>query len=215
MKNQAWGEAADPYYNRDKQFLFHLIPDGPNVILDCGCASGRMGKKLLDIKKAAEVIGFEIFEPAAKEAMQVYKRVHVGDIEEMDLEYKEYFDVVICGDVLEHLKEPRKVVERLRLMLKPGGLIICCLPNVRHCRVLKNLLIRGDWRYEQEGIMDQTHLRFFTTKSFRRLLTEASFAVEYQGMQIYDARHRFIDRMTFGLFREFFGFQMIFSARKQ
>jgi hypothetical protein len=86
---------------------------------------------------------------------------------------------------------------------------------VRHARVLKNLLIRGDWRYESEGIMDQTHLRFFTTKSFRRLLNEASFVVEDQGMQIYDARHRFINWITFGFFKEFLGFQFYFLARKR
>jgi 2-polyprenyl-3-methyl-5-hydroxy-6-metoxy-1,4-benzoquinol methylase len=215
MKNQSWANAVDPYYNQEKRFLFHLIPDGPNVILDCGCGAGAMGKKLMEIKKASEVIGVEIFEPPAKKAMEFYQRVHVGNIEEMPLEYDGYFDVVICGDVLEHLVEPKKMVQRLHGMLKPGGLIVCCLPNVRHARVLKNLLIRGDWHYESEGIMDQTHLRFFTTKSFHRLLSEASFVVEEQGMQIYDARHRLINRLTFGFFQEFLGFQFYFLARKR
>jgi ubiquinone/menaquinone biosynthesis C-methylase UbiE len=97
MKNQSWANSVDPYYNREKRFLFHLIPDGPNVILDCGCGSGAMGKKLMEVKKASEVIGVEIFEPAAKKAMDFYKQVHVGNIEEMTLEYDGYFDVVICA----------------------------------------------------------------------------------------------------------------------
>jgi O-antigen biosynthesis protein len=214
MKNPSWNNVVDPYYGQEKQFLFHLIPDGANIILDCGCATGRMGKKLMEINKAAEVIGVEIFEPAAKEAMKFYKHVYVGDIEEICFDYDSYFDVIVCGDVLEHLKEPQRMLERLHRMLKKGGLLVCCLPNVRHCSVLKNLLFKGDWRYESEGIMDQTHLRFFTTKSFRRLLEETSFTVETQGMKIWDPRHRFINRITGGIFQDFLGFQMIFSASK-
>ena len=82
--------------------MFHLFPDGPNKVLDLGCGSGRVGKVLLDSGKAAEVTGVEIFEPAAAEARKHYKTVHTGDIEEMTLDYRGDFDMVVCGDVLEH-----------------------------------------------------------------------------------------------------------------
>jgi 2-polyprenyl-3-methyl-5-hydroxy-6-metoxy-1,4-benzoquinol methylase len=216
MKNGAFTLPGDAYYNQEKQFLFHLIPDGPNVVMDCGCAAGRVGKKLLELKKASEVIGVEIFESAAKDAMESYKRVHVGDIEEMDLDYEDYFDLVICGDILEHLKEPRKVVERIHRMLKSGGQLICCVPNIRYWRIWHEVVFKGDFRYAKEGIMDQTHLRFFTSLSLKRMLTDASFTVEYSGMKMaVGPKQQAFDRMTFGLFKEFLGFQIIMSARKK
>src|SRR4051812_44159454 len=96
----------------------HLIPDGPNRVLDLGCGSGGVGRSLLQRGKASEVYGVEIFQAAASEAEKTYKQVHVGDIEEMELPYNHFFDVIVCGDVLEHLKNPDKVVGRARSWLK-------------------------------------------------------------------------------------------------
>ena len=212
----SFNRASDAYYNQEKPFLFHLIPDGPNVIMDCGCAAGRLGKKLLDLNKASEVIGVEIFEPAAREAMKVYSRVHIGDIEHMDLNYKEYFDIVICGDILEHLKEPRKLVQQVHHMLKCNGLLICCVPNIRYWRIWRDVIVKGDFRYTAEGILDQTHLRFFTSRSLKRMLTEASFAVDYCGMKLaVGPKQQAFNFLTFGRFQEFLGFQIIVSARKR
>jgi 2-polyprenyl-3-methyl-5-hydroxy-6-metoxy-1,4-benzoquinol methylase len=216
MRNPSFEKAGDAYYNQEKPFLFHLIPDGPNVIMDCGCAAGRLGRKLLELKKASEVIGLEIFEPAAREAMKVYKRVHVGDIETMDLDYKEYFDIVICGDILEHLKEPRNLVQQIHRMLKKGGILICCVPNIRYWRIWRDVIFKGDFRYTAEGILDQTHLRFFTSRSLRRMLTEASFSVDYTGMKMaVGPKQQAFNFLTFGGFSEFFGFQIIMLARKK
>jgi 2-polyprenyl-3-methyl-5-hydroxy-6-metoxy-1,4-benzoquinol methylase len=142
--------------------------------------------------------------------------VHVGDIEEMNLDYDECFDLVICGDVLEHLRDPGNVLRQIHRWLKDGGRVLCCLPNVRYWRIWRNLIFKGDWRYTSDGIMDQTHLRFFTTKSFKRMLTEASFVVEREEMRIaVGPKHRLFNRMTMGAFQEFLGFQMLFLARKK
>ena len=185
------------------------------MVLDVGCGSGRVGKRLIESNKAAEVVGIEIFDAAAREARNHYKAVHVGDVENMDLPYDRYFDVVICGDVLEHLREPSKVMERLYHCLKDNGLIVCCVPNVRYWRIWKNLVFAGTWEYEAEGIMDQTHLRFFTTRSFKRLLEDASFKVQDEEMRIAKGpKQRGFDRMTRGLFQEFLGIQMMITARK-
>jgi SAM-dependent methyltransferase len=88
------------------------------------------------------------------------------------------FDVAVCGDILEHLKEPRRVIDQIYQWLKPGGLIVCSVPNVRYWRVWQDVIFRGEWKYTTEGIMDQTHLRFFTRRSFRRMLTDASFVIQ-------------------------------------
>lgn len=215
MKNPAHQKAHDDYYVQEKGYMLHLIPKGPNVILDLGCGAGRVGKALMGSGKAVEVHGVEIFEPAAKEAMKHYKAVHVGDIESMELDYDRYFDIIICGDVLEHLKEPSKVVERARGWLKDSGRLVCCVPNVRYWRIWRDLIFRGNWEYTTEGIMDQTHLRFFTTRSFKKLLTEASFVIQDEDMRIAEGiKQETFNRLTFGAFKEFLGFQMLITAHK-
>jgi SAM-dependent methyltransferase len=216
MKNAAFQDGASAYYSQNKDFLLDLIPDGPNVVLDLGCGAGGVGKALLDRGKASELIGVEIFESAARNARKVYKRVHVGDIEEMELLYQNYFDVVVCGDILEHLKDPSKVLVRVRSWLKNEGRIVCSVPNVRYWRVLRDLMLRGRWDYAAEGIMDNTHLRFFTTRSFKKLLRESGFEVECQRMRIAPGpKQKAANRLTFGLFEEFLGFQMLMTAYKR
>ena len=215
MQNPAFSSEHDPYYTQEKRFIFHLVPDGPNLVLDLGCGAGKMGKALIDSGKAGVVVGVEIFEPAAHEAAKYYSRVHVGDIEQMELTYHGYFDVAICGDILEHLKDPGKVIQRVRQWLKDDGLIICCVPNVRYWRVLRDLIFRGKFEYASEGIMDQTHLRFFTCSSFKKLLRDASFEIKDEGMRIaVGPKQATFNRLTGGIFREFLGIQMLYPARK-
>lgn len=216
MKNPAFQDGQSPYYTQTKGFLLPLIPDGLNVIMDIGCGSGSLGQKLLQMNKAAELIGVEIYEPAATNAMKIYKTVHIGDFEEMNLDYRGYFDVVICGDILEHLKDPHKALLKIYHCLKHGGLIVCSVPNVRYWRIWRDLIFRGVWRYTSEGILDQTHLRFFTTRTFREMLTAAKFAVEYEGMRIaVGVKQETFNRLTLGLFKEFLGRQLLFTARKK
>ena len=215
MINPSFPDADSDYYVQEKRFLYDLIPDGPNVVMDLGCGSGRVGKGLLDSNKAAKVVGVEIFPPAAKEAVKSYETVHVGDLEEFQLNYKEYFDIVVCGDILEHLKEPWKIVLQIHHWLKANGRLICCVPNIRYWRVLKDLALFGKWEYAMEGILDQTHLRFFTRRSFRKMLTDASFAIELERMRIaVGPKQETFNRVTHGLFEEFLAIQMLFSARK-
>jgi SAM-dependent methyltransferase len=215
MQNNAFLDEKCGYYNSTKSYLWNLIPDGPNVIMDLGCASGRLGEKLLELRKASELIGVELFEPAAKEAMKYYKVVHVGDIEEININYSRHFDVVICSDILEHLKEPSSVLKKMHGWLKDDGKLVCCIPNVRYWRVLRDLIIQGNWEYTSEGILDKTHLRFFTLRSFKKMLIDNSFVVVYEGVRIAGGpKHRIVNRLTFGIFKEFLGLQILICARK-
>jgi 2-polyprenyl-3-methyl-5-hydroxy-6-metoxy-1,4-benzoquinol methylase len=216
LKNEAFQNASNDYYVQDKGFIFPLIPDGPNIVIDVGCGSGRLGQRLLESGKAAEIVGIELFEPAAREAMKCYRRVHIGDVENLKLDYAQYFDIAVCGDILEHLKDPRQVVDEIHRWLKPRGLIVCSVPNVRYWRIWRDLILRGEWKYAVESIMDQTHLRFFTRRSFRRLLTDASFVI--QGETEYMKRgpkQQAFNRLTFGIFREFFAYQLLFAGLKK
>lgn len=203
------------YYNQGRPSIVSKVKEGPNRILDLGCGSGAVGRRLLDQGRASEIVGVEIFPSASKEASQFYTQVHVGDIEEMELPYGGEFDYVLCGDILEHLKDPYSVVNRITGWLKEGGTFICSLPNVRHWSVLKSLVFSGRWDYVDAGIMDKTHLRFFTRRTCLRMIEEAGLKIEFWHMLITGRRYRLINTFSLGLLREFIGPQVVVVARKQ
>lgn len=214
MQNTAFLEKDAHYYVRFKHWMLPFIADGDNVIMDLGCASGIMGRKLLESGKASEVYGVEIFEEAASEAGSIYRKVHVGDIEEMHLEYNQDFDYIICGDILEHLKNPYEVMSRVFTWLKPGGKVLICLPNVRHYSVLTELIFKGQWKYADAGIMDKTHLRFFTRRSTMQMVEDAGFKVFHSSMVVEGPKKNFFNKLTFGLFDEFLASQSFCCAQK-
>lgn len=214
MINDAHNTSNAIYYNRDRPSIVALVTTGPHVILDLGCGSGAVGRKLLESGKASKMIGVEIFPSAAKEASKYYAKVHEGDIEAMSLPYGQQFDYVLCGDILEHLKDPYSVVARIPGWLKNDGHFICSVPNVRHWRVLREVICQGEWKYREAGIMDQTHLRFFTRRSCFRMLQEAGFTVKKHQMLISGRRYIALNALTCGLFQEFFGSQIVALAAK-
>ena len=124
--------------------------------------------------------------------------------------------MVLIGDVLEHLVDPWATVERLRELLKADGQIICSLPNVRNFRLLRKLVLRGDFTYESAGLMDVGHLRFFCRRNALELFERAGLRVERvaENMGGYGWAHRLLDGLTFRLFHEFFVFQYRIVARK-
>jgi 2-polyprenyl-3-methyl-5-hydroxy-6-metoxy-1,4-benzoquinol methylase len=215
VKNPSQNSKADVYYNRDRPSIQALVKKGPNRILDLGCGSGAVGKRLLEQGKASELVGCELFEDAAAEAARSYHKVFTGDIEVLDLPYENYFDYVICGDILEHLKDPYSVVRRINGWLKQDGQFICSVPNVRYWPVLANLIFRGAWEYQAAGVMDRTHLRFFTRRSSFAMLHDAGFEVIQNRMLIFGRKYQLLNRVTFGLFDEFLGSQTVTLAKKQ
>lgn len=213
MQDTAFQAKDSEYYTHDKGWMIPFIKEGPNVIFDLGCASGRLGQRLLESGRASQMFGVEIFEAAAREA-SYYTKVHVGDIEVLDIQYPATFDYVICGDILEHLKDPYKVMKRIHGWLKPGGSVLVCVPDVRNFRVLRDLIFRGDWEYVSSGILDATHLRFFTRKSSRRMLQDAGFEVYHSQMVIYGPKKKCFNACTLGLFKEFLATQVFCCGRK-
>jgi 2-polyprenyl-3-methyl-5-hydroxy-6-metoxy-1,4-benzoquinol methylase len=215
MINQDHTSDDDVYYNRDRPSIVALVAEGPNRILDLGCGAGAVGRKLLSVGKASEIVGVELFPSAAEQASKHYRRVHTGDIEEMDLPYGCEFDYVLCGDILEHLKDPYSVVRRIGGWLKDEGHFICSVPNVRYWEVLWNLAMRGKWDYCDAGIMDRTHLRFFTKRSCFRMIEDGGFSIERSRILISGRRYKLMNAVSFGLLEEFMGPQTVVLARKK
>jgi 2-polyprenyl-3-methyl-5-hydroxy-6-metoxy-1,4-benzoquinol methylase len=153
--------------------ILGLIPGNAGKVLDIGCAYGDVGASIKG-RFRCEVVGIEIDDEKAKIAASKLDRVIVGDVETTDLQINGAdFDCIIFADVLEHLKDPRNVLRKYGRYLKDGGVFIISIPNVRHLKVLFELVFLGEWKYRPCGLMDEGHLRFFTLKSFKRLMESA------------------------------------------
>ncbi|HZQ78253.1 MAG TPA: glycosyltransferase [Acidimicrobiia bacterium] len=151
---------------------------GSAFVLDVGCATGALGKVLR--AGGSNVTGIEIDPAAANLAAERLDEVIVGDIEEpgfFDRFQSGTFDCVIFGDVLEHLRSPEKVLRSVARLLRPDGFAVISIPNVAHAAIRLSLLA-GRFDYSATGLLDETHLRFFTRASLEDMLNRAGFSVE-------------------------------------
>jgi len=146
-------------------------------VLEVGCSTGYITKIL--VERGCDVVGIELDPEAAKVAEQWAGRVVVGNIDEGEVwnDVKdESFDVVLLGDVLEHLRDPLQSLRQAVRKLKPSGFIVTSLPNVAHGDVRLSLM-QGRFEYADVGLLDRTHIKFFTLDTARELITEAGLFV--------------------------------------
>jgi SAM-dependent methyltransferase len=208
------------YYDHVRLELIEFIRKDSNIVLDVGCGSGNTGQAIKELGKAKKVIGIELVPEIANRAKDNLDEVICGDIETLDLPYKEYFDYIILGDVLEHLYHPWRYVSKIRSYLKKNGYIISSIPNVRYWQILKPLIVRGSWEYANKGILDITHLRFFTKKSMVKLFQDSGFN-QVEAIPSFNIKPRsskynlkLINSLTFSLFEEFLAFQYILIIKR-
>jgi SAM-dependent methyltransferase len=163
------------------RIVLEEVPDGARV-LDVGCATGYLAAELA--RRGCTVDGIE-FDPAAAEQARAHCReVVVGDLEAPTVraEVERMLadtrpDTIICADVLEHLRDPWAVLAWLRTLLAPGGRAVISVPNIAHWTA-RRALLRGRFDYTNYGLLDRTHLRFFTRASAVELARRAGFAVQ-------------------------------------
>jgi len=157
--------------------LAGLTPAGATV-LDLGCGSGALGQYLRETRQCT-IDGLTWSEAEAAHAQPHYRRVVVANLETCDLlETFEHniYDVIVCADVLEHLSQPERVLGACRSLLKSGGRLLTSVPNAGYAGLVAELL-QGEFRYREEGLLDRTHLRFFTRRSLGRFLGEHRWAL--------------------------------------
>jgi len=165
------------HYTIPRADLAALIPEGTRRILDVGCGDGKTGPVLKE-RGFREIVGIELDPRAAEMATRSYDRVIVGNVEEEMLPFpRGYFDCILYGDILEHLVDPWKVLRGHREFLADEGSIVCSIPNIRYYKILKSLVLKGRWDYRPLGILDRTHLRFFTLKTIEDMLRETGFEI--------------------------------------
>ncbi len=154
----------------------------PRTVLDVGCGRGQNGE--LAHAKGAHVVGIEAWAPSAAAARARLDEVIEADIEHDDAARRlgdRRFDLVLFGDVLEHTRDPRAVIARFLPFLEDGGHVIVSLPNVAAWTVRLGLLA-GRFEYARSGILDETHLRFFTRKTAQRLVEQSGLELLWVGL---------------------------------
>lgn len=164
----------DPHSSHGQ--VARLIPESGNRILDVGSGPSELSSLLK--KRGNRIVGVD--RHFSKEGHDGLEQRIEKDLEkDFDLPFGREFDTVLFLDVLEHLKEPAMILGQARKYLKPGGKVIISIPNVAHWSVRFSLLL-GSFQYGERGILDKTHLHFYTLKSFRQMLRENNYSVVHE-----------------------------------
>ena len=211
----------NPAYIGARADVFNIIPDNINSVLDIGCSVGALGERIKQTYRA-EVVGVELDEHMAEVAIKKLDRVIVGDVEEINLADRlkpNHFDCIIFADILEHLKNPWGVLENTTKFLSDKGVIIASIPNVRHYTTIISLAINGYWQYNERGIHDKTHLRFFTLNNIRELFQNAGLKINKikRNYRIIERPHHInivSKYLALPILREFLVFQYLIVAEK-
>lgn len=166
------------YFEHSRPEVLKLVPLEARRVLDVGCGNGALGKALKE-RQECFVTGLELDGTAAAQAEGVLDEVFAGDCQDavfLSQSYPSGFDCIICADVLEHLPDPRAVLTLLKEALTADGVLVVSIPNARHHSVIAGL-VNGNWSYEDAGLLDRDHLRFFTRRELQKLLWRAGFEV--------------------------------------
>lgn len=205
------------YYSNIRTDIAPLLPDRLERVLEIGCASGVT---LAHFKSRGTFGWIAGVEPVHEVALQAGNRLDMifeGDIENMVLDIPEgSLDAILCLDVLEHLVDPWSVMKKLHPYLRPGGIVLASIPNVRFYKVILDLMLRGKWSYVSDGIMDRTHLRFFTLSSAIELIESAGLRMDgvlKKGVERNKGRGR-TNRLTFRVFEDLLTYHYLLRARK-
>jgi SAM-dependent methyltransferase len=160
-----------------RKVLDRIVPG--SRVLEVGSHGGHFSKLLLD--RECRLTAVELDPDAARLVHAIVPEVIVGDIEDRtvldQLEGRQY-DFILFMHVLEHLVDPWQILDKCRKLLNPSGVLIALLPNVASWRVRKALFFRGNFEYTDVGILDRTHLRFFTVDSGKQLFEQSGYRIE-------------------------------------
>ena len=176
---EAYSAKEGEYFsNARRDYVAELPLNRDAKILEVGCGDGATGALALQEKKCSVYCGVELSPTVAERARGRITQVVAGDVEKIELPWPPgTFDVLILSEVLEHFVDPWAVLEKLRPLMKSSGRVLASSPNVAHYKILL-MLFRGNWMLTDSGLMDRTHLRWFTPISYRELFESTGFRVD-------------------------------------
>jgi SAM-dependent methyltransferase len=162
-------------FETERTDLVRLVPEGVKRVLDVGCAMGGYGKALKQLRPEISLTGIELNPIMAESAVHHYDEVVRCPVEEAKLSGG--FDLINCGDILEHLQDPWSTLRHLNSLLREGGYLVMSIPNAGHWSIVRQLL-KGEFQYVPLGLLCIGHLRWFTESSIRNALEEAGFSLD-------------------------------------
>ena len=181
-----------PLHDVHNADLLALIPLNARRVVDVGCMSGALAREYKRLNPRAHYTGIDIVSDYADVASAHCDQTLHLDIEGVDLDalLKELpADCWVFGDVLEHLRDPWRVLAGVRKWLPRGGKVVACIPNVQHWSVQAKLSF-GDFRYEDSGLFDRTHVRWFTRNTMIELFQGAGLTIEHASARVFDEPQR-------------------------
>jgi methionine biosynthesis protein MetW len=203
------------YFSLERQMFKDAILENNLNILDIGCGTGILGAYFKK-NQNCNVTGIEINQNAFEAAKLNLDNVIKGNIETLELPFNEnFFDVIIMGDVLEHLVNPITTLLKIKPLLKKDGRILITVPNVRNWNVLIKLLFQDSWEYADWGILDYTHMRFFTLKSTNSILKKNNIKIERAERIIQKPSKSYVfNTLTCGIFEGFLASHIFLTLKK-
>lgn len=215
-------DKRDGYYANVRSDLINFM--GSDLkdlkILEIGAGYGETLNYLKRVGVAKEVVGIELFKD--NKNIEKYKDLDAfffGDIQTLDTsKFENYFDMIILADVLEHIAEPIPVLNKVKGLLKNEGEIIVSMPNIRHYSSFFKIFVKGNFQYEDSGIFDYTHMRFYCKKNMEALFLKAKFSIKKHESSIKNYKGKsmakFFNFITFGFLEEFFSVQYFYKIIK-
>ena len=204
------------YYSNYRPEMQQLFPETTKTFLDVGCGNGTMAAEI-KAKHNVEAWGVEYMDVEAEKAKDILDYVFSGTIEDNLRNLPDnYFDVIYFNDVLEHLTDPYNVLSKIKDKLTSNGVIISSIPNIRYHGAMRSYLFNKDWKYEDYGVMDFTHYRFFTSKSIIRMYQDAGYKiVSHKGInKSKSLKPYLLNLLFFGTFSDIFYSQFATVVRK-
>jgi 2-polyprenyl-3-methyl-5-hydroxy-6-metoxy-1,4-benzoquinol methylase len=164
------------YYLGVRKEILPFLPARRQRILEVGCGEGAFSEV---VDGYLEYWGVEPNLGAAQAARQRLNKVLLGNFDDVADDLPDnYFDLVVCNDVIEHMPDHDEFFIKVQSKIADGGVLVASIPNVRFYNNLRDLLIGKNWQYQDSGILDRTHLRFFTRKSLLECLDRSGFEVQ-------------------------------------
>jgi len=218
MTNNIYNDKPEEYFSNVRRDLISFIGNDHkgSIVLEVGAGSGAT---LLELKKtgiASKIYGYDIVDICLDK--NEFEHFVVGNIEHEEIPFNTKFDIIILADVLEHLIEPEKVLDKLTPFLNQDGHIYISLPNIRYFKAIYQIFFKGDFKYEEEGILDKTHLRFFCKKNMKELISSSSGLdlVKIEScLKNSSSKKGLLNKFTFGIFEEFLSIQYFSKVKKK
>ena len=217
LLSAGYDQKSAKYFSGPRRDFLTALPDNPNAeILEIGCGDGSMGALALTQNKCGRYVGVELFERAGEIARAKLTSVLVGNVETLEFPWPEKtFDALVMSEVLEHLIDPWQLLRRLHPLMKDNALVLASSPNVGQYKVIKGLIF-GKWELTDIGVMDRTHLRWFTPQSYRDMFEQSGFEViDVLPVVPFRTHVRLFNRVTARFFEHIFVRQINLKAKKR